>query len=84
VNRFAQRSAATLAALAISAGGAVWVGCGGSDTSDKVNKALDQGQKAIDQAQKKGQEAVKQAQKAADEANAAVKQAKKQASNSGY
>ena len=41
VNRFAQRTAATLAALAISAGGAVWVGCGGSNTSDKVNKARD-------------------------------------------
>lgn len=81
MNRFAQRSAATLAAIAISAGGAVWMGCGGSGTSDKVNNALDQSQKAIDQARKKGQKAVNQA---TDKANAAVKQAKKQANNSGY
>ena len=81
MNRFAQRSAATLAAIAISAGGAVWVGCGSNDTSDKVNNALDQSQKAIDQAQKKGQKAVNQA---TDEANKAVKEAKKQANNSGY
>ncbi len=81
MNRFAQRSAAALAAIAISAGGAVWVGCGSSDTSNKVNNALDQSQKAIDQAQKKGQKAVNQA---TDEANKAVKEAKRQANNSGY
>jgi acyl-coenzyme A synthetase/AMP-(fatty) acid ligase len=81
MNRFAQRPAAALAAIAICAGGAVWTGCGSNDTSNKINKALDQSQKAIDQAQKKGQKAVNQA---THEANKAVKEAKKQANDNGY
>jgi ElaB/YqjD/DUF883 family membrane-anchored ribosome-binding protein len=81
MNRFAQRPAVALAAIAISAGGAVWAGCGSSDTNDKVNNALDQSQKAIDQAQKKGQKAVNQA---THEAHKAIKEAKKQVKDNGY
>jgi type II secretory pathway pseudopilin PulG len=72
VSRSTQRAAPAVAVLAIAAGGAVWSGCGSSDSNsvtDQVESAKTEANEVIDKAQKQGNEAIDKAQKQLNESD---------------
>jgi uncharacterized protein HemX len=80
VSRPMHRAAPAVAILAIVAGGALWSGCGSSNSvNDSINSAKTQANEAIDKAQKKGNEAIDNAQKQLNEAK--IPQKAKEAAN---
>jgi hypothetical protein len=64
------RAAPAVAVLAIAAGGAVWAGCGSSDSTDS---ATDQANSVINKAQKQVNQGLNKAQKQLNQANVPAK-----------